>query len=67
MCEGRSQLSLEDRIRKLTEDIIACKNDGQTAVLAEELREAIRIRVVHLRAKSGLIPLGPCSPRGEQS
>jgi len=51
-------MSLEDRIRKLTEDIIASQDDGQTAVLAEELRDAIRQRVVHLREKAGLIPLG---------
>ena len=54
-------MSLEERIRKLTEDIIACKNDGQTAVLAEELRDAIRLRVAHLREKAGLIPLGRIS------
>jgi len=51
-------MSLEDRIRKLTEDIIASQDDGQTAVLAEELRDAIRQRVVHLQEKAGLIPLG---------
>ena len=51
-------MSLEDRIRKLTEEIISCQDDGQTAVLAEELRDAIRQRVIHLREKAGLIPLG---------
>ena len=50
-------MSLEDRIRKLSEDIIACEDDGKTAVLAEELQDAIRERVVQLRTKLGAMPL----------
>jgi hypothetical protein len=50
-------MSLEDRIRKLAEDIIACEDDGKTAVLAEELQDAIRDRVVQLRTKRGAMPL----------
>jgi hypothetical protein len=50
-------VSLEDRIRKLAEDIITCEDDGKTAVLAEELQDAIRDRVIHLRNKHGAMPL----------
>ena len=52
-------MSIEDRIRKIVEDVLACEDDGKVAVLAEELIDALRLRVVHLRAKRGLIPLGP--------
>lgn len=51
-------MSVEDRIRKLAEEIIACQDDGQTAVLAEELQDAIRQRVIHLRTNRGAMPLG---------
>lgn len=51
-------MSVEDRIRKLTEKVIACQDDGETAVLAEELQDAIRQRVILLRVKRGAIPLG---------
>ena len=50
-------MSLEDRIRHLVEDIIACEDDGKTAVLAEELQDAIRQRVIQLRTKRGAMPL----------
>jgi len=59
--KGRSQCPLKSEFGNLLKTSLPAKMTGQTAVLAEELREAIRIRVVHLRAKSGLIPLGPCS------
>ena len=52
-------MSIEDRIRKLTEDIVSCQDDGKTAVLAEELLDAIRQRVTDLRAKKGAMPLWP--------
>jgi len=51
-------MSVEDRIRKLADEIVACQDDGKTAVLAEELQDAIRERVIRLRAKLGAIPLG---------
>jgi signal transduction histidine kinase len=51
-------MSVEDRIRQLADEIVACQDDGKTAVLAEELQDAIRERVIHLRAKLGAIPLG---------
>jgi hypothetical protein len=54
-------MSLEDRIRKLAEDILACQDDGQTAVLAEEFQEAIRERIAHLRKKLWEVPLGHLS------
>ena len=50
-------VSLEDRIRKLAEDIIACEDDGKTAVLAEEFRDAVRERVIQLRTKRERTPL----------
>lgn len=34
-------MSLEDGIRKLADDIIAYEDDGKTAVLAEELQDAV--------------------------
>lgn len=52
-------MSVEDRILQLAEDIIVCQDDGKTAVLAEELQDAIRQRVIHLRLKHGAVPLGP--------
>jgi len=52
-------MSIEDRIRKTVEEVLACEDDGKAAVLAEELLDALRLRVVHLREKRGLIPLGP--------
>jgi hypothetical protein len=54
-------MSIEDRIRKLAEDIVSCQDDGKTALLTEELLDAIRLRVIDLRAKNGAIPLGPRS------
>ena len=54
-------MSIEDRIRKLAEDIVSCQDDGKTALLTEELLDAIRQRVRDLRAKNGAIPLGPHS------
>lgn len=51
-------MSVEDRIRKLAEEIISSQDDGETAVLAEELLDAIRQRVIHLRMARGAIPLG---------
>jgi len=51
-------MSIEARIRELTEKIIACQDDGQTALLAEELQDTIRLRLFHLRAKLGFVPLG---------
>jgi hypothetical protein len=54
-------MSLEDRIRKLAEDILECQDDGQTAVLAEEFQEAIQERIVHLRKKLWQVPLGRLS------
>jgi len=56
-----TQMSLEDRIRKLAEDILECQDDGQTAVLAEEFQEAIQERIVHLRKKLWQVPLGRLS------
>jgi hypothetical protein len=50
-------MSLEHRIRKLAEDIIACEDDGKTAVLGEEFRDAVRERVIQLRTKHGAMPL----------
>ena len=54
-------MSLENRIRDLAEDIVVCEDDGKTAVLAEELQDAIRERIVQLRKKLRAIPLGRLS------
>ena len=51
-------MSVEDRIRKLAEAIIWCQDDGKTAVLSEELQDAIRQRVMYLRMKHEAMPLG---------
>lgn len=51
-------MSVEDRIRQLAEQIILCQDDGKTALLAEELQDAIRERVIHIRKKRGAILLG---------
>ena len=56
-------MSVEDRIRKLAEQVIACQDDGETAVLAEKLQDAIRQRVILLRMKHAAIPLGQCNER----
>lgn len=51
-------MSIQGRIRQLAEDIIGCQDDDQTALLGEELQDAIRERVVQLRTMGGAIPLG---------
>jgi len=51
-------MSLENRIRKLTEDILACEDDGKAAVLAEELQDTLCLHVLNLRVKRQLPPLG---------
>lgn len=53
------QMSVEDRIRQLADDITKCKDDGQTAVLTLELEDAIRQRIIHIRMRDGAIPLWP--------
>jgi signal transduction histidine kinase len=51
-------MSVEDRIRILVQKIIDSQDDGETALLTEELLDAIKLRVVHLRHKLERIPLG---------
>jgi hypothetical protein len=51
-------MSVEDRIRQLAEEIVACQDDGKTAVLAEELQTAILERIAYLRMKLRAVPLG---------
>jgi hypothetical protein len=40
-----------DEINKLCERLIACKNDGDTLVAAEELRGALHIQIEIMRSK----------------
>lgn len=40
-----------DEIKKLCERLIACKNDGDTLVAAEELRAALHIQIEVMRSK----------------
>ena len=50
-------MSLEKRILTLASQIVTCEDDGDTAILAEELLDLIRLRMAHLRKKQGLVPL----------
>ena len=50
-------MSLENRILDLAKEITACEDDGEIAVLADELRDLIRIRPLHVREKKLLAPL----------
>jgi hypothetical protein len=50
-------MSLENRIIQLATDITTCEDDGDTAVLAEQLLDLIQLRMAHLRKKQGLVPL----------
>jgi len=51
-------MSLENRILDLAEKITTSEDDGEIAVLAEELEALVCRRVAHLRKKHGLYPLG---------
>ena len=47
---------LEGRIRELCENIIACQDDAQAIVLAQELRSALHQRIEELRIKVAALP-----------
>jgi len=51
-------MSLEDRIRSLTEAIVRCRDEAQAAALAEELQQAIREHLEGLRKQfKGVLPV----------
>lgn len=48
---------VEDRILVLAQEIVACEDDGKTALLTEELLDTIQLRVIHLRHMLRRVPL----------
>jgi len=50
-------MSVEDRILVLAKEIIASDDDSRTALLTEELVDAVQLRVIDLRPKLMLVPL----------
>jgi len=54
-------MSVEARILDLAKEIIVSEDDGEIAVLAGELQDFIRIRLLHVREKRLLAPLTDCT------
>jgi len=52
-------MSPERRIRRLTEKIIACRDEGQAVILVQELQSALREHIEQLREKLTLPPNPP--------
>jgi len=50
-------MSVEDRILVLAKEIIASDDDSRTALLTEELVDAVQLRVIDLRPKLMRVPL----------
>jgi len=49
-------MSLEDRIRRLTEDIIACRDEAKAVILTRNLGIALHEHMKQLRRKLSIPP-----------
>jgi hypothetical protein len=49
-------MSVEDRIRRLCADIVACQDETRTVALTKELQAAIHERIETLRMNLGDLP-----------
>jgi len=49
-------MSLEDRIRRLTEDIIACRDEAEAVILTRSLGIALHEHMKQLRRKLSIPP-----------
>ena len=53
---GTIAMSQEDRIRKLAEDIIACRDEAEAVILTRELGIALHEHIKQLRRKLSIPP-----------
>ena len=56
-------MSLEDRIRKLAEDIIACRDEAEAVILTRDLGIALHEHIKRLRGNSPSPVQSGSSPR----